>query len=322
VLQDVIFILIGLAGLFFGGEWLVQGASRLARSYGISALVVGLTVVAFGTSVPELVVSLNAVLTNSSDISVGNVVGSNISNIGLILGLTAFIFPVMVHATLIRREAPFMIAATVVTLALFSDGKLSRFDGIVLLLGFVVFNYLMFTFTMADRKSGALAAEEAEIESGEEPIIAPEQRRAEVIRLLLGLVVLVVGARLTVDGAVNIARSAGISELAIGVTLVAVGTSLPELATSLVAALRKQNDIALGNVIGSNIFNLLLILGVTSTVHPLPVDPRVLGFDGPVMALFAVGLAPLVMTAGRISRGEAAALLVGYAAFTVLAFVL
>lgn len=321
MLQDLIFIIFGLAGLFFGGDWLVKGASRLARSFGVSALIVGLTVVAFGTSMPELLVSVDAALRGNSSISIGNVVGSNIANIGLILGLTGLVFPVMVRATLVRREIPIMIFATVGTLILLNNGVLGRADGVLLLVGFAAFNLLMYRLTMVDRRAGELSVEEAEIDAGEEPVIKPEQRWWELGRLVLGLAVLMIGARLTVDGAVSIAREVGISELVIGITLVAVGTSLPELATSLVAAFRKQNDIAIGNIVGSNIFNLLLILGVTAVLQPISIERRVIDFDSLVMLVFAVALLPLAITRGQLSRIESGLLLAGYGAFVILTFI-
>lgn len=320
---DLLLIAGGLAGLFVGGDWLVKGASRLARSFGVSALIVGLTVVAFGTSMPELLVSFSAALRGSSDISIGNAFGSNISNIGLILGLTGLVLPVMVHVTLVRREIPIMIVVTIVCVALaFAGRSLSRVDGVLLLLAFAAFNVLMYRLTVIERQSGLLAVEEAQVDqTGMEPVIQPEQRKLEVLRLFVGLVVLMIGAQLTVEGAVNIARGLGVSELVIGVTLVAVGTSLPELATSLMAAIRKQNDIAIGNIVGSNIFNLLLILGATALVRPIAIAERVVNFDSFVMLAFSLALLPIAFN-GRIGRGESALLLAGYVAFTVAAFIL
>lgn len=319
--EDLVLVALGLVGLFFGGNWLVTGASRLARSFGISALIVGLTVVAAGTSAPELLVSIRAALTDSADLSVGNVIGSNISNIGLILGATALIFPVTVRATLIRREIPLMIGFTLLATALAFIGQdIGRVDGVILLSGLVFFNVLMYRLTVKQREAGELAEEESEYEVDVEPAIGVQQRLRELVRLLVGLVVLVAGAELTVRGAVSIARELNVSELAIGISLVAVGTSLPELATSVVASLRKQNDIAIGTIVGSNIFNLLLILGATALIQPITVNQRALEFDIFVMLAFSFALVPLTLTAGRISRLEAGLLLVGYAVFLVLAF--
>lgn len=320
MLENIIFVFIGLLGLFFGGDWLVTGASRLARSFGVSALIVGLTVVAFGTSSPELLVSMSAALRGSSDIAVGNIVGSNISNIGLILGMTALIFPVAVRASLIRREIPLMMGATLLTTILaFIGASIDRLDGVILLIGLIAFNYYMYMLTVRERQTEAFQEEEEEYEESGEKTIVSAYRIREVGRIFIGLIVLVFGAQLTVDGAVNIARSFGISELAIGVTLVAVGTSLPELATSLVASFRKQNDIAIGNIVGSNIFNLLLILGATALIRPIPISARVLDFDIFVMLAFSVALIPITFTARQISRLEAMVMLGGYIAFSVVA---
>ncbi|MGQ9887654.1 MAG: calcium/sodium antiporter [Aggregatilineales bacterium] len=309
-------IALGLAGLFFGGEWLVRGSSRLARSFGIPPLIIGLTVVAFGTSAPELMVSLSAALGASSDIALGNVIGSNIANIGLILGLSALLFPIVVHIELVRREIPIMIVLSAATALMMGDGEVSRLDGLLLLAGFVGFNLLMYRETMRERQANQLS--DADLAEGAENS-APINRLHAALLIVVGIALLVAGARLTVDNAVILARSVGVSELFIGLTLVAVGTSLPELATSLVAALRRQNDIAVGNVIGSNGFNLLLILGMTAVVRPVPASAEVIAFDAPIMVGFAL-LALLFAANQRVSRWEAGALLAAYVGFTVVAF--
>lgn len=317
---NLIMVLLGLVGLYFGGEWLVTGSSRLARSFGIPALVVGLTVVAFGTSTPEMLVSLQAALQGSSDISIGNVVGSNIANIGLILGLAALLHPVTVRVEMLRREIPIMIAVSVLGFILLLDGEINRLDGVILLAAFGGFLWVTLREAQRERKSDKVfAAEEAELEAEEEPVILPERRLFELGRLILGLVVLMVGARLTVDGAVALAREVGISELVIGITLVAVGTSLPELATSVIAALKKQSDIAIGNVVGSNIFNIVFILGVTSVITPIPVADNIRQFDGLVMIAFAVIVFPLAMRL-TLERREAIIFLASYAAFIIITF--
>lgn len=341
MILDIIFIILGLLGLFYGGDWLVDGASRLARSFGVSALIVGLTVVAFGTSAPELLVSVSAALGGTSDIAIGNVVGSNIANIGLILGAAGMVFPIAVHAILIKREIPMLIGITGFTLLLFLDGTVSRLDGLLLFLGLIGFNGLMIYFAQRDRKTTDLASEEAEIEAEQEPRIKPEERKHEVIRLLIGLIVLVIGAQLTVTGATSMARSLGVSELVIGITLVAVGTSLPELATSVMAAFNKQSDIAIGNVVGSNIYNLLGILGVTAMIRPIqlittirfeplnellmrpyPADMssynQIIYSDALIMLGFTVLLLPLALNR-QISRKESIMLLTLYFAFTMFA---
>lgn len=305
--------------MFLGGNWLVKGTSRLARSFGLSPLIIGLTVVAFGTSVPELLVSLNATLQSVSDISVGNIVGSNIANIGLILGLTGIIFPVVIHVRLVWREIPVMVAASVLTYLLARDGTIGTGDGLLLLLAFGGFNYLMYRITMQERRSGALS--EADLREGSLTVDGVTTNRPlELGRVVAGIILLMIGAQLTVDGAVAVARILQVSELFIGLTVVAIGTSLPELATSMVAALHKESDIAVGNIVGSNIFNLLLILGLTGTVHPLAVSQEVIQFDLLAMIGFALVLFPFARNR-EVSRWESAVLLAGYIAFTVIVFI-
>jgi len=319
LLINIVFIILGLVGLYFGGDWLVEGASKLARSFGLSTLVVGLTVVAFGTSSPELLVSLSAALNGNSDISIGNVVGSNIANVGLILGATGLVFPIAVHVGLLRREIPMLFIITIGSAVLIADGLVSSIDGAVMVMGLIVFNILMIYLASKDRIEGSFAEEEAAYEGEDEPI-KPSERGKEVIRLLLGLGVLLIGAQLMVQGSVEIARDVGVSELVIGITLVAVGTSLPELATSIIAAMNQQSDIAIGNVVGSNIYNLLGILGLTAVIRPINVDERVIQFDGLVMIGFTLLLLPFVWNR-QISRNESLLLLAAYFTFTIYTFV-
>lgn len=310
-------IAIGLVGLYYGAEWLVKGSARLASSFGISPLVIGLTVVAFGTSAPELLVSVTAVIRDSADISIGNVVGSNVANIGLILGLTALLFPITIGSRVVRRELPLMIGISVVTYVLVLDGQLGRWDGLLLFAGLIAFNVLSYSLT---EKDDAVLQEEFEEfeELGE--LTSQDHRLRELGRALAGVTVLVVGARLMVDGATGAAEILGVSEIVIGVTLVAFSTSLPELATSLVAALHKESDISIGNIIGSNIYNLLAVLGITSLVRPLSIRPDVLRFDFPVMLAFSIVLWPFVFN-NRLGRWKAGLLLAGYVGFITLSFV-
>ncbi|MDQ7028996.1 MAG: calcium/sodium antiporter [Ardenticatenia bacterium] len=314
---SVIFVILGLLGLFYGADWLVKGAARLARSFGVPTLVIGLTVVAFGTSSPELLVSLTAALRGASDIALGNVIGSNIANVGFILGLTGLIFPIAVHAQVIRREIPLMIAISLVAFLMAADGLISRVDGLIFVAGLIVFNVMAYVLA----KRGDDEALLVEIEEFEEleSITAPTTRLAEVGRIALGTVVLMFGSRFMVDGAVTIARALGVSEIVIGITLVAFGTSLPELATSLVAALRKESDISVGNIIGSNIYNLLAILGITATVRPIPVAPEILRVEIPIMLAFSILLWPFVLD--KTLRGwRAGFLFASYLTFTVWLF--
>jgi cation:H+ antiporter len=318
MLIDIVWVVLGLAGLFFGGNWLVKGASRLASSFGVSSLVIGLTVVAFGTSAPELMVSLNAALQGYSDIVIGNVLGSNVANIGLILGLTGLIAPIAVQWKLLRREIPLMIGACVAALIVSLDGSVSRIDGILLFAGFIAFNTYSYLAARRDRQQITPELEEFETY---EHLIDPVNRWGELARLALGVIVLILGARFLVDGAVSIARDLGVSELIIGITVVAIGTSLPELATSLVAALRKESDIAIGNVVGSNVANILCILGLTAVAQPVGVEQSLIQFEFPVMIVFAVLLVPFSLNR-RLDRWQAGLFLAGYIAFTVASVLL
>lgn len=310
------FIGIGLIALFYGAQWLVTGAARLANSIGISPLVIGLTVVAFGTSAPELLVSVTAVIRDSGDISIGNVVGSNVANIGLILGLTAMFLPITVVSRLIKREIPLMIAISVVTFLLALDGTVGRWDGVLLFAGLIAFNALAYILTEEDDLLLETEFEEFE-ERGK--LLSQDHRLRELGRTIVGVAFLVVGADLMVKGATATARVFGISELAIGVTLVAFSTSLPELATSLVAAARGENDISIGNIIGSNIYNLLAILGITALVRPIEVESRALQQGFPAMLLFSIILWPFVLN-NRLGRLKGAVLLAGYCGFVILSF--
>ncbi len=314
---DIIYITVGIIGLVWGGNWLVTGSARLAESFGIPRLIVGLTIVAFGTSSPELLVNLSAVLNGSTDLALGNVLGSNISNIGVILGISGLLAPIFVQSSLIRREIPIMITVAILTFVLSLDYQLGQVDGIILVLCFTVFNALMIWITLQD-KSAQHAPDVSEFTTQE---IQSVNRLLEAGRLVAGLIILVVGANLTVTGAINIATALGVSELIIGVTLVAVGTSLPELMASLIAALRKESDLAIGNVVGSNIMNILLILGSTAAIRPVKVDASVLQFDFLVMIAFSVILLPLAWTSQKLARWECGAFLVGYVAFVIVTLV-
>lgn len=307
---------LGLLGLFFGGEWLVKGAARLAQTLGIPSLIIGLTVVAVGTSVPELIVSISAALQGSSDIALGNVIGSNIANIGLILGITAVILPITIDWRLLRNEIPFAIGFSIFVLVFMLDGVLSGLEGGVLLAAFAVFTFLLYRAGQADRAEITPELDTYQVEEGlkeKSPVLR------ESLRVVFGLVLLMAGAQLLVGGATAVARALGISELIIGLSLVAVGTSLPELVTCLIAALRKENDIVMGNIIGSNIANLLVILGATALVRPISVDAGLLGFEYIVMMAFSVVLIPLALRR-RIGRVTGILLIVAYGAFIAFAF--
>ena len=304
----ILSLALGLVLLYYGAEALVRGSSSLALRLGLSPLVIGLTVVAFGTSSPELVVSLKAGLAGQGNISVGNVVGSNICNIGLILGICALVTPIATTSQIVRIDIPIMIAVTAFTTFLLWDGTLGLAEGIILFA--LLLAYVVFSVYLARRQpTDALGAEfDTEVKAS---------KRGLFIDLLMvagGLVLLIFGARFLVDGAVVIARAFGWSEALIGLTVIAVGTSLPELATSLVAAVKKEADIAVGNIVGSNIFNLLGILGITAMATPLAASGISL-VDYAVMAVFALVLWPMAYHQKRITRLEGAILLAGYAAY-------
>jgi cation:H+ antiporter len=300
--DDLTYLLfvVGLVALFFGGEFLVRGATGVARFFRLSPMVIGLTVVGFGTSAPELLVSLQAALEGQPAIAIGNVVGSNIANILLILGLSALIAPLLIPVQKLWRDFAFMLGATSILWWMLLDGAITRVDGMLLLAGLIVFLVTAFV----------TGKEEHDPNAG--PL--PEQWKAWAYTIG-GLIVLVIGARLLVDSAVTIARTFGISEAIIGLTIVAVGTSLPELATSIIAAIRKQTEIAVGNIVGSNIFNIFGILGLTAVISPIPADARFAAVDMPWAMGTAVALVVLAAVLRGLPRIGGAALLVGYAAY-------
>ena len=299
----------GLVLLYAGGEALVRGASALAMRLGVSPLAIGLTIVAFGTSLPELVVSIDAALSEADAIAVGNVVGSNIANIALILGLVALLRPTAVEAKIVRLDAPLMILASLLLIGGLVNGRLSRLEGALLLVGLI--GYTGFTFWEARRESQAVREEFAGVAPGVFHSVA-----WSAIAVTGGLLVLVAGGHLLVTGAVGLATAIGVPQATIGLTIVAVGTSLPELATSLVAAAKRQGDIAVGNIVGSNLFNILGILGVTALVHPLArgdIDAVDLG----VMLGVAIALLGLLTPRLGLARVEGALLLSAYAGYLV-----
>ncbi|HEU4522857.1 MAG TPA: calcium/sodium antiporter [Thermoanaerobaculia bacterium] len=320
MLMQAIWFVAGLAGLYYGAEWLVRGASRTARSFGVTPVVVGMTVVAFGTSAPELVVSAVAAFRGQSDVAVGNVIGSNIMNIALILGLCAVMVPINVHRSFIRREIPIMIAVALLVPVIAWDGVVSRFEAFLLVLGFIV-------FTATSIRSAELEPADAQDEYRDfEEVSGLEPKPGENLWLDAGLIVagilaLVVSAHFLVTASVFFARIVGVSELVVGLTVVAIGTSLPELATSIVAARRKEPEIALGNVVGSNICNVLLILGVAAAVRPITVAPSLLRFEIPVSIALSIVLVPFIYPRARLGRLSGVILLVSYAVFTYFVIV-
>lgn len=310
----VIAVIFGLALLVWSADRFVEGSASAARHFGMPPLLIGMVVVGFGTSAPEMVVSVLAASQGNPGIALGNAYGSNITNIALILGVTALISPIAVHSQILRRELPILTVVTALAAWQLWDGQISRFDAAVLL---CVFGGLM-AWTIwqgMQKKADALGSEmEQELDVRAMPI-----RRA-VFWLVVGLALLIVSSRILVWGAVEIAYGFGVSDLIIGLTIVAVGTSLPELASSIIAARKGEHDIALGNILGSNLFNTLAVVGIAGTIHSLEVGPEVFNRDMLVMAaltlsLFVIGYG--FRGAGRINRIEGAVLLVCYVGYTV-----
>ncbi len=309
--QDILLFLGGLGVLYFGADWLVRGSSRLAASLGVSPIVVGLTVVSMGTSAPELMISVVASLGGNPDLAIGNVMGSNLANVGLVLGISAIVRPLHVSARIVTREVPVMIVITALLLPLIWDQHIGRLEGLALVTMLVA--YLAFVLRTAK-------AEDPEAPGREEK--SPDEASGFTSRtitralafIVLGVAGLVLGAFAIRESAVALAEAMGISELVIGVTLVSIGTSLPELATCVVAAWRRQADIAVGNILGSNVFNIAGVLGVTAILAPLDINPEVLRFEFPAMMFITVLMVPIVRTRLVIRRREGFVLLGAYLA--------
>jgi cation:H+ antiporter len=312
----IFFLLLGLALLVAGAELLVRGASRLALRFGISPLVIGLTVVAFGTSAPELAVSVQSGLAGQSGIAVGNIVGSNIFNVLMVLGLSALITPLVVSQQLVRLDVPLMIGASMLLWIMALDGRIGLFDGLLLTSGIMA--YTVFAIQQSRKESAPVQAEYAqELGEGENTWVG--RLPVQITLIIGGLALLVLGAHWLVDSAVAIARTLGVSEVIIGLTIVAAGTSLPELATSVVAAMRGEREIAVGNVIGSCLFNLLSIAGIAALVTPggLEVATSLLRFDIPVMVVVALACLPIFAAGHLIARWEGALFLGYYLAYVL-----
>jgi cation:H+ antiporter len=311
LLQSLLFVL-GVILLAVGADVFVRGASGIAERFGISHFVIGLVIVGFGTSTPELAVTLGAALKGNTDIALGNVVGSNIANIGLILGLSALIAPLAIHLRLLKVELPALIVLHLALFAMVWNGSIGRFDGGLLLVAFVVF---MSFLIRSARAEPALVQEE---------FAANEPKAPQMLWITLGFVVgglalLMLGAKVAVDASVVLAKLWGLSDLVIGLTVVAVGTSAPEIASSIAAARRGQSDIAIGNVVGSNLYNVLFILGATALVQPIPATaPTLRTLDLPVLVGLSILLWPLALKDMRLTRGNGAMLLLAYAGYLAL----
>jgi len=265
---NLVFFVIGLLLLYYGAEWLVKGSSSLARSLGLPPLIIGLTVVAFGTSTPELVVSVVSSIQKKSMLALGNVVGSNICNIALVLGLAAVFQPITSHRSVIARDIPIMLGISLYLLLLSLDSKIGRLDGATLFAGIILYTYFNYYFAIKESKPVS-GGEKMALESTSEKTEHVTAKPRQIVLIVVGIIGVVAGAEILIDSAVKIMQVLGVSEKFIGLTIVAFGTSLPELATSVVAALRKELDLSIGNLIGSNVFNILSVLGAASLVRPI-----------------------------------------------------
>ena len=306
----------GLVLLIIGADAIVRGTSHLASAFGISPLVIGLTVVAFGTSSPEFAVSIKAAVSNQASIAVGNIIGSNIFNVLFILGLSALVIPLTVSQQLVRFDVPLMILLSVLVLILGWDNKFSRTDGLLLFTGLIIYIwYLIYQ----SRKESTEVKEEYAREFGIESHIAAKNPVRNIVLVIGGFALLIYGSRWLVDSAVSIAQDLGLSELIIGLTIIAAGTSLPEFVTSVIASIKGERDIAVGNVVGSNIFNIMGVLGLSSLIAPAGIDVsgEVIRFDIPIMIAVAFACLPIFFTDGMISRWEGGLLFGYYLAYTM-----
>jgi|TARA_Y100000590_G_scaffold212627_1_gene240959 cation:H+ antiporter len=303
VFIGIIFLIIGSAMLFYGAEFIVKGGSRLARYFGLSPIVIGLTVVAFGTSLPELVVSIVAAIGGSSPIAIGNVVGSNIANVGLVLGISSLIFPIKINLSQIKNDLIIYIFVCLMFSAFCMNGSISRQEGLILFLSVLIYTWYSFYYSSSKNNDEDVNDKN------------PSNLRMLFILIISGITLLSFGANLFVKGAIDIARYFGISEIVIGMTIVALGTSLPELATSVIASFRKEHAISIGNIVGSNLFNLLSVIGIVSLVSPIESPKEILFFEIPYMIIYGLILFPIGMLKQPIHRLTAAFLLIGYLLF-------
>jgi len=314
MLGNTLLVIAGLALLMWGADRFVHGAAATARNLGVAPLLIGLTIVAFATSAPEILVSVVAALQKEPGLAFGNAIGSNIVNIGLVLGLTALIRPIALESATLRREMPALLAVSLLTVSLFLDTYLSRIDGFVMLTGLVIVMIWLARLGVRSSATDPIAMDyEAEIPTDVSMVMA-------VVWLIVGLATLLVGAELLVDGAIGIAKELGISEVVIGITIVAFGTSLPELAVSLASAMKGEFGLAIGNIVGSNIFNLLAVIGVAAAIHPSALAPSVLSLHIFVMVAFTLVLFAMTYDydgKAKLSRIEGLALLIAWIAYDV-----
>ena len=312
MLANLLLVIAGLVLLIWGADRFVHGAAATARNLGVAPLMIGLTVVAFATSAPEILVSVVAALQGEPGLAFGNAIGSNIVNIGLVLGMTAMIRPIRLESATLRREMPALLAVTLLTVSLFLDTFLSRIDGVVMLTGLVIVMVWLARLGLRSAANDPIAMDyEAEIPTDVSMTMA-------IVWLIVGLGTLLIGAELLVDGAIGIAKMMGVSEVVIGITIVAFGTSLPELAVSLASALKGEYGLAIGNIVGSNIFNLLAVIGIAATIEPAALAPSVLSLHIFVMVAFTLVLFAMTYDydgKSRLSRLEGLALFIAYVAY-------
>lgn len=293
--------------LYFGAEWLVKGSIAISNKLGVSQLVIGLTVVAFGTSAPELAVSISSAMQGLSDVVIGNVIGSNIVNIGAILGISAIISPILVSKSAIRKEVPIMIGVAFLLLAVIIDGKIDYIDGVLFVIGIIAFTWYSYNSSKKDKDTEIIPASQ---------ILQKNVFSKSIVFIIIGLALLSGGSFLTVDNALVIGENFGVSELFMGLTIVAIGTSLPELITSIVAAKKGHADLSVGNIVGSNIFNVLGILGITSILSGIAVSEQTL-MDVGIMLAFSLVLIPIMRSGFVISRKEGIFLIAGYVGYVI-----
>ena len=303
MMVNIMMLILGAVCIYFGAEGLVWGGSRMASHLRVAPIVIGLSVVAFGTSMPEFSVSLYSVLNDVPDIAVGNIIGSNIANVALILAASAVIFPVAANYSRLRNDLLIVIGVTVLFMVLSFDGQLNRIDGAILTAGILLYIYRLI-------KTPLLSPESIKILPGKRPVHF-------IMALVLGLVILLIGAHIFTDAAVTIARLFGVSELVIGATIVAIGTSIPELATSMIAAFRKHSGIILGNILGSNVFNLMAVMGIVPLIRPIQIPAQAVLIQMPLMLVLTIALLPMIRFQGGVRRSAGVILLGVYAVFTV-----
>lgn len=300
LLTSFVFLLIGIVLLYYGADWIVKSGVHIASQFQIPHFVIGLTLVAFGTSLPELVVSLKAALDGYSGIAIGNIVGSNIANVGLVLGISSTIFPIFIQFKLIKREIGIYFIVCCILVLFMLDYRISQWEGLVLFLGIIVYTFWCIKSPV------------------EEPKEVSDQLHSTFgtwILLVLGIIVLYLGSKSFVKGAIDLAHIFKVDEIVIGMSIVAFGTSLPELATSVVAAFRRESAISMGNIIGSNLFNILSVLGLVSIIKPIDISSGILTFEIPVMILFGLVLIPLSFMRQPVSRTSSVLLFIGYVIF-------